>query len=128
MTDLILDEEKLIALEQAGMLKGRYYIVLEPVEDEDEDEDSFAIRAYATKEFRGKNEDGGFVDPTYVILQGLLGAVYEHFDDVYEMGLERVTLEALGEVVPEEDLKEEHKKRIKGMEGNVIKADFGILQ
>ena len=94
MTDLILDEEKLMALEQAGMLKDRYYIVLEPIEDEDEDEDGFAIRAYATKEFRGENEDGNFVDPTYVILQGLLGAVHEHFDDVYEMGLERVTPEA----------------------------------
>jgi len=128
MTDLTLDEEKLMALEQAGMLKDRYYIVLEPIEDEDEDEDGFAIRAYATKEFRGENEDGNFVDPTYVILQGLLGAVHEHFDDVYEMGLERVTLEALGEVVPEEELKEEHRKRIRGMEGNVIKANFGGLQ
>lgn len=128
MTDLTLDGEKLMALEQAGMLKDRYYIVLEPIEDEDEDEDGFAIRAYATKEFRGENEDGSFVDPTYVILQGLLGAVHEHFDDVYEMGLERVTLEALGEVVPEEELKEEHRKRIRGMEGNVIKADFGSLQ
>lgn len=128
MTDLTLDEEKLMALEQAGMLKDRYYIVLEPIEDEDEDKDGFAIRAYATKDFRGENEDGSFVDPTYVILQGLLGAVHEHFDDVYEMGLERVTLEALGEVVPEEELKEEHRKRIRGMEGNVIKANFGSLQ
>lgn len=128
MTDLTLDEEKLMALEQAGMLKDRYYIVLEPIEDEDEDEDGFAIRAYATKEFRGENEDGNYVDPTYVILQGLLGAVHEHFDDLYEMGLERVTLEALGEVVPEEELKEEHRKRIRGMEGNVIKANFGGLQ
>ena len=128
MTDLILDDEKLMALEQAGLLKGRYYIVLEPVEDEGEDEDGFAIRAYATKNFRGTDEDGNFVDPTYVILQGLLGAVHEHFDDVYDMGLERITLEALGEVVPEEDLKPEHKERIKSMEGNVIMANFGNLQ
>ena len=49
MTDLILDQDKLIALEQAGLLKDRYYIVLEPIEDEDEDEDGFAIRAYATR-------------------------------------------------------------------------------
>ena len=128
MTDLTLDDEKLMALEQAGLLKGRYYIVLEPVEDEGEDEDGFAIRAYATKNFRGKDEDGNFVDPTYVIRQGMLGAVHEHFDDVYEMGLERITLEALGEVVPEEELKEDHKRRIKALEGNVIMADFGELQ
>lgn len=128
MTDLTLDPEKLSALEQAGLLKGRYYIVLEPNSDEDEDSDGFSIRAYATKDFRGEDEDGPFVDPTYVILQGLLGAVHEHFDDVYEMGLERITLEALSEVVPEEDLKEEHKRRIKSMEGNVIKAEFGELQ
>ena len=120
-----VDDDKLIALEQAGLLKGRYYIVLEPQEDENGDEDGFAVRAYATKVYRGEDEDGAFVDPTYVILQGLLGAVHEHFDDVYDMGLERITLEALGEVVPEEDLKDEHKKRIKSMEGNVIMADFG---
>lgn len=128
MTDLTIDDEKLMALEQAGLLKGRYYIVLEPLEDENGDEDGFAIRAYATKDFRGENEDGNFVDPTYVILQGLLGAVHEDFDNLYDMGLERITLEALSEVVPEEDLKPEHRERIKGMEGNVIKADFGEIQ
>ena len=125
---MTIDEDKLIALEQAGLLKGRYYIVLEPLEDEDGDEDGFAVRAYATKDFKIEDEDGPSLDPTYVVLQGLLGAIHENFDDVYEMGLERVTLEALSEVVPEEDLKEEHKERIKGMEGNVIKADFGGLQ
>ena len=128
MTDLTLDQDKLIALEQAGLLKGRYYIVLEPVDDEDEDEDGFAVRAYATKDFKIEDGDEGGLDPTYVVLQGLLGAIHEHFDDVYDMGLERVTLEALGEVVPEEDLKPEHKDRIKSMEGNVIMADFGNLQ
>ena len=128
MSDLTIDDDKLMALEQAGLLKGRYYIVLEPLEDEDGDEDGFAIRAYATRNFKVETEDGPQLDPTYVILQGLLGAVHEHFDDVYEMGLERVTLEALGEVVPEEDLKDEHKKRIKSMEGNVIMADFGEVQ
>jgi len=128
MTDLTLDQDKLIALEQAGLLKGRYYIVLEPVDDEDEDEDSFAVRAYATKNFKMEDGDESGLDPTYVVLQGLLGALHEHFDDVYDMGLERVTLEALGEVVPEEDLKPEHKERIKSMEGNVIMANFGNLQ
>lgn len=128
MTDLIIDEEKLIALEQAGLLKDRYYIVLEPLEDEDGDEDGFAVRAYATKDYRIKDQDGDGIDPTYVILQGLLGAVHENFDDLYEMGLERVTLEALGEVVPEEELKPEHRERIKRMEGNVISAKFGELQ
>ena len=128
MTDLTLDQDKLIALEQAGLLKGRYYIVLEPVESEDEDEDGFAVRAYATKNFKMEDGDKNYLDPTYVVLQGLLGALHEHFDDVYDMGLERVTLEALGEVVPEEDLKPEHKDRIKSMEGNVIMADFGNLQ
>lgn len=124
---MTVDHEQMMALEQAGLLKGRYYIVLEPVEEEDETEDTdgFHIRAYATKDFRGEDEDGPYLDPTYVILQGLLGAVHEHFDDVYDMGLERVTLEALGEVVPEEELKPDHRERIKAMEGNVIVADFG---
>lgn len=128
MTDLTLDQDKLIALEQAGLLKGRYYIVLEPVDDEDEDEDGFVVRAYATKNFKMEDDDESGLDPTYVVLQGLLGAIHEHFDDVYDMGLERVTLEALGEIVPEEDLKPEHKDRIKSMEGNVIMANFGNLQ
>lgn len=128
MTDLTLDAEKIMALEQAGLLKGRYYIVLEPVYDENEDSDGFTIRAYATRPTHNEDEGEKVVDPTYVILQGLLGAVHEHFDDLYDMGLERVTLEALGEIVPEEDLKEEHRDRIKSMEGNVITADFGSVQ
>ena len=128
MTDLIVDEEKIAALEQAGLLKGRYYIVLEPLEDENEDEDGFAVRAYATRDTQVEIDGEKMFDPTYGILQGLLGAVYENFDDLYDMGLERVTLEALGEVVPEEELKPEHKDRIKSMEGNVIMADFGNLQ
>jgi len=128
MTDLTIDDDKLIALEQAGLLKGRYYIVLEPLEDENEDEDGFAVRAYATRDTVVETEDGKTFDPTYVILQGLLGAVYENFDDLYDMGLERVTLEALGEIVPEEELKPEHRERIKSMEGNVITAKFGALQ
>jgi len=128
MTDLTIDEDKLIALEQASLLKGRYYIVLEPVDDEDEDEDGFAIRAYATRDTQVEVDGEKMFDPTYVILQGLLGAVHENFDDLYDMGLERVTLEALGEVVPEEELKPEHRDRIKSMEGNVITAKFGELQ
>jgi len=128
MTDLTLDDEKIMALEQAGLLKGRYYIVLEPLEDENEDEDGFAIRAYATRGTEVETEDGKTFDPTYVILQGLLGAIHEDFDNLYEMGLERVTLEALSEIVPEEDLKPEHLERIKSMEGNVITAKFGALQ
>jgi hypothetical protein len=125
---MTIDQDQIIALERAGLLKDRYYIVLEPLNDENEDEDGFAVRAYATRDYVGDNEDGSTVDPTYVVLQGLLGAIHEHFDDVYDMGLERVTLEALGQVVPEEDMKKEHRDRIKAMEGNVIKADFGELQ
>ena len=128
MTDLTIDQEKLAALEQAGLLKGRYYIVLEPLEDEDGDEDGFAIRAYATRDTQVEVDGTTMFDPTYVILQGLLGAVHEDFDNLYDMGLERVTLEALGEVVPEEELKPEHRDRIKSIEGNVITAKFGELQ
>jgi len=120
-----IDQDQIIALERAGLLKDRYYIVLEPLDDENEDEDGFAVRAYATRDYAGNDEDGTTVDPTYVVLQGLLGAIHEHFDDVYDMGLERVSLEALSQVVPEEDLKPEHRERIKSMEGNVITADFG---
>ena len=123
-----IDQEQMIALERAGLLKDRYYIVLEPLDDENEDEDGFAVRAYATRDYAGNDEDGTTVDPTYVVLQGLLGAIHEHFDDVYDMGLERVSLEALSQVVPEKDLKPEHRERIKNMEGNVITADFGDLQ
>lgn len=121
-----VDDDKLIALEQAGLLRDRYYIVLEPLDESgDEDEDGFAIRAYATRATHFEDEDGTNVDPTYVVLQGILGVVHDYFDDIYDMGLERVTLEALGKVVPEEELKPDHRERIKSMEGNVIIADFG---
>ena len=125
---MIIDEEQISALERAGLLKGRYYLVLEPLEDEDENEDGFAVRAYATMDYETEVDGETTVDPTYVVLQGLLGAIHEHFDDLYDMGLERVGMETLGKVVPEEDLKEEHKERIKEIAGNVIKADFGGLQ
>ena len=59
-------EEKLMILEQASLLKGRYYLVLEPEEDE---ESGFSIRAYATRDI--KVEDN--YDPTYIIMQGLIG-------------------------------------------------------
>ena len=125
---MIIDEEQISALERAGLLKGRYYLVLEPLENEDENEDGFAVRAYATMDYETEVDGETTVDPTYVVLQGLLGAIYENFDDLYDMGLERVGMETLGKIVPEEDLKEEHKERIKEIAGNVIKADFGGLQ
>jgi hypothetical protein len=125
---MTVDEDKIIALERAGLLKGRYYLVLEPLEDEDEDEDGFAVRAYATMDYQTETDGETEVDPTYVVLQGLLGAIHENFEDLYDLGLERVTLEALGQVVPEGELKAEHRERIKEIEGNVIKADFGGLQ
>lgn len=125
---MIIDEEQISALERAGLLKGRYYLVLEPLEDEDENEDGFAVRAYATMDYETEVDGETTVDPTYVVLQGLLGAIHENFDDLYDMGLERVGMETLGKIVPEEDLKEEHKERIKEIAGNVIKADFGGLQ
>jgi len=128
MTDLTIDDEKLMALEQAGLLKGRYYIVLEPTDDEDDDTDGFSIRAYATRPTHDEIEGEVMVNSTYVILQGLLGAVHENFEDLYDMGLERVTLEALSKIVPEEELKPIHRERIKSMEGNVITADFGSVQ
>lgn len=125
---MIIDEEQISALERAGLLKGRYYLVLEPLEDEDENEDGFAVRAYATMDYETEVDGETTVDPTYVVLQGLLGAIHEHFDDLYDMGLERVGMETLGKIIPEEDLKAEHKERIKEIAGNVIKADFGGLQ
>ena len=128
MVDLVMDDEKLAAMEQAGMLKNRYYIVLEPHSDEDEDSDGFSIRAYATKDTHTEVDGEKVVCPTYVILQGLLGAIHEEFDYVYDVGLERVTLETLSEVLPEEELDKEHKARIESMEGNVIRANFGPVQ
>lgn len=123
-----LTKEQIIQLEQAGLLKNRYYIVLEPVENaDDEDSDGFAVRAYATKDYRTELEDENFVDPTYVVLQGLLGLLHEWFEDVYDIGLERVALEAISKVVPEENLKPEHADKIRSIKDNVISVDFGEM-
>lgn len=125
-----MTEDQVLALEQAGLLKGRYYIVLEPTEsdDDDEDTDSFSLRAYATKDYRVGFEDENFVDPTYVILQGMLATVHDWFEDVYNLGLERVALEAIGKVIPEEDIKPEHREKVRQVTGNVIMVDFGEIQ
>tara|TARA_R110002020_G_scaffold50195_3_gene142070 strand:- start:151 stop:519 length:369 start_codon:yes stop_codon:yes gene_type:complete len=114
-------EDKLMELEKISLLKDRYYLVLEPEEDE---ESGFSIRAYATKDI----EHEGVYDPTYVVLQGLIGALQENFGDVYEAGLARVSFEELAHVVGEEKLKEEHLERVQEIRQNVIKVDFGKVQ
>jgi hypothetical protein len=114
-------EEKLMILEQASLLKGRYYLVLEPEEDE---ESGFSIRAYATRDI--KVEDN--YDPTYIIMQGLIGTLQEEFDEVYDMGISRVSLETLAEVVGEDKLKPEHLEKVKEIKDNVIQVDFGQTQ
>ena len=115
--------------EQAGLLKGRYYLVLEPIkEEEDETITSFAVRAYSTSPLIVENEGEEIYDPTYVVLQGLLGQLNDEFDKVYEHGLERVTLEAIAEEVPEDEIDPQHLKRIREIEGNVIEVEFGPVQ
>jgi hypothetical protein len=113
--------------EQAGLLKNRYYLVLEPLKDGDAIE-SFAVRAYATAPLIVDNEGEEIYDPTYVVLQGLLGQLNDEFDTVYENGLERVTLEAIAEEVPEDEIDPKHLKKIREIEGNVIQVEFGELQ
>lgn len=122
-----ITDDQMLALEQAGLLKGRYYIVLEPKEniDDNQDEDGFSVRAYATRDYNVGPENENFVDPTYVVLQGLLGILHDWFEDVYDTGLERVALEAVGKAVPEENLKPEHREKIQQISGNVISVDFG---
>jgi hypothetical protein len=122
-----ITNDQMLALEQAGLLKGRYYIVLEPreVDDDDEDSTSFNLRAYATKDYHVGAENENFVDPTYVVLQGMLATVHDWFEDVYDLGLERVALEAIGKAVSEENLKPEHREKIQQIAGNVITVDFG---
>lgn len=115
--------------EQAGLLKGRYYLVLEPLKDEENDQiTSFAVRAYSTAPVIMENEGEEIYDPTYVVLQGLLGQLNDEFDTVYEHGLERVTLEAIADEIPEEEISPHHLARIREIEGNVIEVEFGPVQ
>ena len=115
--------------EQAGLLKGRYYLVLEPLKDEEDDQiTSFTVRAYSTSPLIIENEGEEIYDPTYVVLQGLLGQLNDDFDTVYEHGLERVTLEAIADEVPEDEIDPQHLERIREIEGNVIEVEFGPVQ
>ena len=115
--------------EQAGLLKNRYYLILEPLKDEEDDQiTSFAVRAYSTSPVIVENEGEEIYDPTYVVLQGLLGQLNDEFDTVYEHGLERVTLEAIADEVPEDEIDPQHLKRIREIEGNVIEVEFGPVQ
>ena len=128
-----MDEEKMKdyesdEFEQAGLLKNRYYLVLEPLKDEEGGITSFSVRAYATSPTIVENEGEEIYDPTYVVLQGLLGQLNDDFDTVYEHGLERVTLEAIAEEVPEDEIDPANLKRIREIEGNVIEVEFGPLQ
>jgi hypothetical protein len=122
MSDLTETQE----LEQASLLKGRYYLILEPLYEGDDA--SFAVRAYSTREFIVEDEGEEVYDPTYVVLQGLLGLINDDFDAVYEAGLERVTLEAIAHTFEEDEIDATHLKKIREMEGNVITVDFGEVQ
>jgi len=115
--------------EQAGLLKNRYYLILEPLKDEEDGNiTSFTVRAYSTTPTIIENEGEEIYDPTYVVLQGLLGQLNDDFDNVYEHGLERVTLEAIADEVPEDEIDPTHLKRIREIEGNVIEVEFGPVQ
>lgn len=114
--------------EQASLMKGRYYLILEPLQDEHQKTDSFAVRAYSTTDNIITENGEEVYDPTYVILQGLLGCIHEDFDNVFEMGLERVTLEAIAEEFTEEEMDPSALKRIREIEGNVVSVDFGKVQ
>lgn len=122
------DLDKKMQMEQMGMLPGRFYLVLEPLPDannETEGESGFTLRIYSTAYSDNESEISDNVESTYVVVQGLIGQLEDQFDSIFAKGIERVTLEHLPYTVPEDAIDENTREKIQSISENIIEVDFG---
>ena len=114
MTD---DVEILKQVEMMSLLADRYYIILKPIDGE-----NFILTAYDTTD-KTYDDDSDY-NPAMIIQEGIMEAVREDLEDVYDKGAAsiqfKIAAEAMIEEV-EEDLKHQHYD-------NVVRVNFGKKQ
>lgn len=121
-----MELEKKIQVEQMGMLPGRFYLVLEPMKDEEvEDSSGFTLRIYSTAYADVEGAASEHVESTYVVVQGILGQLEDQFDDVFAKGIERVTMESVQYTDKEENIDPEQLEESRRISDNIIEVDFG---
>jgi len=115
------DFEKKTAAEQLGLLPNRYYLVLEPLEEDSDDvgegESGFTMRAYSTVQ---EPLEGAITDnagATLLVLHGLIRSLEADFDYVFEAGAERIKEEYEAGL---DNIDADHIKSV----GTVIHVDF----
>ena len=114
MTD---DVEIQKQVEMMSLLPDRYYIILKPIDGE-----NFILTAYDTTD-KTYDDDSDY-NPAIIIQEGIMEAVREDLEDVYDKGAAsiqfKIAAEAMIEEV-EEDLKHQHYD-------NVVRVNFGKKQ
>tara|TARA_R110000796_G_scaffold47253_1_gene113816 strand:+ start:51 stop:434 length:384 start_codon:yes stop_codon:yes gene_type:complete len=104
-------------VEMMSLLPDRYYIILKPLDDE-----NFTLTAYDTTD--KTYEDDSDYNPAMIIQEGIMEAVREDLEDVYDKGAASIQFKLTAEAMIEE-VEEELKNQFCD---NVIKVNFGKKQ
>jgi hypothetical protein len=121
--DTYTEEDDLtVAMERMSLLPDRYYIILSPEERPDGGEGTFRLTAYdTTSKTYEKDED---FDAAMIMQEGVLSAIRERAEDLYDMGVASIKFKILAE----EMLKHEDIPLPESVGENVVKVDFGKKQ
>lgn len=111
------EQDLTVAMERVSLLPDRYYIILAP-----EEEGTFRLTAYDTTS-KTYEEDEDF-DVAMVMQEGILSAIRERGDDLYDMGVASIKFKILAE----EMLKQEDIPLPENIGENVVRVDFGKKQ
>ena len=115
-----MDENDIVmSLERASLLKDRWYLIFK----QGDDDDHVAMTAYHTTE---DDEDDEYIPAGTVILSGLVELMENDFERVMQAGLARLAFEATREAMTEETgngVDVQHDP-----DTNIVKINFGKSQ
>jgi len=109
-------------IEKMSLLEGRYYIILRPTGNE-----NFALSAYATV---NEVEEGEYFDAAAVAQEGLIAALTDNLDFIFDKGIEALKHRELAEAISDSVDADSDICRIARaeQEGNVFHVKFGKKQ
>ena len=113
------DNDFLINMERASLLKDRWYLIFR----QGDDDDHVSMMAYDTTE---EDEDDEYIPAGSIILSGLVELMESDFERVMSAGLARLQFEATREALAEETDTEPDVKH--DPDTNIVKVTFGKTQ
>ena len=113
------DNDFLINMERASLLKDRWYLIFR----QGDDDDHVSMMAYDTTE---EDEDDEYIPAGAVILSGLVELMESDFDRVMQAGLARLQFEATQEAMSEETGNGVDINQMP--DTNIVKVEFGKKQ